>query len=86
MFVWGPVGSLMAVPSLIVLQSVISHILPSKEVRPRRPVRRTADMTHKDVVLANAARVIRERTADEEAAKAQAESAKIKESTPIPAK
>ncbi len=71
-FVWGPVGSLIAVPSLIVLQSVISHILPSKEVKPRRPVRRTPSMTHKDVVLANAAEAIREQAADEEAVKAPA--------------
>jgi predicted PurR-regulated permease PerM len=83
-FVWGPVGSLVAVPSLIVLQSVISHVLPTKEVRPRRPVRRTASMTHKDVVLANAAVAIREQAADEEAA-AKAEAA-AKEGSPAPAK
>ncbi len=82
-FVWGPVGSLMAVPSLIVLQSVISHILPSKEVKPRRPVRRTPSMTHKDVVLANAAEAIREQAADEEAAKA---AGKVAGSNPAPAK
>ncbi len=75
-FVWGPVGSLIAVPSLIVLQSMISHVLPRKEVRPRRPVRRTPEMSAKDVVLANAAKVIREQAADEEAAKAEAKAAK----------
>jgi predicted PurR-regulated permease PerM len=85
-FVWGPVGSLMAVPSLIVLQSVISHILPSKEVKPRRPVRRTANMTHKDVVLANAAEAIREQAADEEAEEAAKAAGKAGEGNPAPAK
>ena len=85
-FVWGPVGSLMAVPSLIVLQSVISHVLPSKEVKPRRPIRRTANMTHKDVVLANAAEVIREQAADEEAEEAAKAAAKAGEGNPAPAK
>jgi predicted PurR-regulated permease PerM len=82
-FVWGPVGSLMAVPSLIVLQSVISHVLPSKEVKPRRPVRRTPEMSAKDVVLANAAKAIRENAAEEDAAKAEA---KANANSPTPAR
>ncbi len=57
---WGPVGSLIAVPSLIILQSLISNIFPAREVGPLRPVRRTASMSDKDVVLANAAKAIRE--------------------------
>lgn len=73
-WVWGPVGSLMAVPSLIILQAVVESILPAKEVKPRRPVRRTANMTHKEVVLENAARAIREQ-AQEEARRAAAEEA-----------
>jgi predicted PurR-regulated permease PerM len=84
-FVWGPVGALMAVPSLIVLQSVISHILPSKDVKPRRPVRRTPDMSAKDVVLANAAKAIREQAADEDAAKAEAKT-KTGTNSPAPAR
>lgn len=75
-FVWGPVGALMAVPALIVLQSVISHVLPSAEVKPRRPVRRTPQMSEKDVVLANAAKAIREQAAEEEAVKAAEADAK----------
>ena len=42
-------------PSLLIVQSVITNILPSKEVKPRQPVRRTARMTERDMVLANAA-------------------------------
>ena len=72
-WVWGPVGSLMAVPSLLIAQSVLSNILPSREVKPRRPVRRTATMTHKDVVLANAARAIKEQAEDEAKAEAASE-------------
>lgn len=75
-WVWGPVGSLMAVPSLIILQAVVESILPSKEVKPRRPVRRTANMTHKDVVLENAARAIRERAQEQAQRAAAAEAAK----------
>lgn len=87
-WVWGPIGSLMAVPSLIILQAVAESILPAKEVKPRRPVRRTANMTHKEVVLENAARAIREqaqeaarRAAAEEAAKQGA--AKAEAATPV---
>lgn len=77
-WVWGPVGSLMAVPSLIILQSVIGSILPSKEVKPRRPVRRTASMSEKDVVLANAAKAIREQAHEAEEREAAAAAAKAK--------
>lgn len=63
-WVWGPVGSLVAVPALIILQSVFANILPLKEVKPRRPVRRTASMSDKDMVLANAARAIKEQAED----------------------
>lgn len=37
---WGPVGGLVAVPSLLVLYSVATHILPMREVLPRRQRRR----------------------------------------------
>ena len=37
---WGPVGVLVAVPSLLVLYSVATHILPMREVLPRRQRRR----------------------------------------------
>jgi len=67
LWAWGPVGGLVAVPSLLVVQSLLSHVLPSRTVQPKRPVRRTARMTERDLVLANAAQVVRER-AEEEAA------------------
>jgi predicted PurR-regulated permease PerM len=66
---WGPVGGLVAVPTLLIAQSIISHALPSKPVMPRRPVRRTAYMTERDELLANAAQAIKEKRIDEEAAK-----------------
>ncbi len=34
---WGPVGGLVAVPTLLIAQSMLSHALPSKPVEPRRP-------------------------------------------------
>ncbi|WP_338720108.1 AI-2E family transporter [Devosia sp. XK-2] len=63
---WGPVGGLVAVPTLLIAQSVIAHILPSRPVAPRRPVRRTAHMTAREELLANAAQAIREKRRDEE--------------------
>jgi predicted PurR-regulated permease PerM len=77
-WVWGPFGSLMAVPSLLILQSVITNVLPSKEVKPRRPVRRTARMTDRDMVLANAAKAIKEQAEDLAEAAAAAEAARQK--------
>jgi predicted PurR-regulated permease PerM len=65
LWAWGPVGGLVAVPSLLIVQSLLSHVLPGKEVAPRKRVRRTARMTDRDVVLANAAQVIKEKAADE---------------------
>lgn len=63
---WGPVGALVAVPSLLIAQSLVTHALPSKPVMPRRPVRRTRNMTDREELLANAAQVIREQRQDEE--------------------
>ena len=60
LWAWGPVGGLVAVPSLLILQSMLSHILPSKQIMPVKRVRRTAKMTDNDMVLANAAQVIKE--------------------------
>ncbi len=60
LWAWGPVGGLVAVPSLLVAQSILGHILPGREVAPRRPVRRTAHMSDKDLLLANAAQAIKE--------------------------
>jgi predicted PurR-regulated permease PerM len=74
---WGPFGALMAVPSLLIAQSLLSHILPGPVLEPSRPVRRTTRMTERDVVLANAAAAIRER-AEAEAAEAAAAEEKEK--------
>lgn len=62
---WGPVGGLVAVPTLLIAQSIISHALPSKPVQPRRPVQRTSYMSERQVLLANAAQAIREQRQDE---------------------
>lgn len=62
---WGPVGGLVAVPMLLIAQSIISNALPSKPVMPRRPVRRTRNMSERDELLANAAQAIREQREDE---------------------
>lgn len=73
-WVWGPVGSLMAVPSLIILQSLAVSLIPTKDIAPRRPVRRSGSMSEKDVILENAAQAIRETAARrraEEAATAE---------------
>lgn len=64
LWVWGPVGGLVAVPSLLIITSALSHILPAQQEGPRRPVRGT--MSEKDRVLANAAATIREKAGDQE--------------------
>jgi len=65
LWAWGPVGGLVAVPTLLIATSVLTHALPSKPVRPRRPIRRTRFMTERETVLANAAQAIREQREDE---------------------
>src|SRR5690606_27192755 len=55
LWAWGPVGGLVAVPTLLIATSILTHALPSKPVAPRRPVRRTSKMTERDELLANAA-------------------------------
>ena len=66
LWAWGPVGGLVAVPTLLIATSVMAHALPSKPMVPRRPVRRTARMTAREELLANTARAIREQRLDEE--------------------
>ena len=73
---WGPFGALVAVPSLLILQSFIAHVLPSPALMPRRPVRKTANMTERDVILANAAKAIKEQAEDIAEAEAATEEAK----------
>jgi len=36
LWAWGPVGGLVAVPSLLVLYSMVTHILPTSNVAPRK--------------------------------------------------
>lgn len=62
---WGPVGGLVAVPTLLIATSVLSHMLPSKPLVPSRPVRRTRNMTAREELLANTARAIREQAEEE---------------------
>lgn len=64
LWAWGPIGGLVAVPTLLIATSILTHALPSKPVKPKRPVRRTRYMTERDVVLANAAQAIREQNED----------------------
>jgi predicted PurR-regulated permease PerM len=71
LWAWGPIGGFVSVPSLLIIQSVLAHILPGPDYVPRRQVRRTAGMTDKDVILANAAEAIRERAAEQAAKEAE---------------
>lgn len=64
LWAWGPIGGVIAVPALLIAQSMLAHVLPSRPVKPRRPVRRTRDMTRREELLANAAQAIREQNAD----------------------
>lgn len=45
---WGPVGGLIAVPSLLVLYSIITHILPTRTVAPRKSRRLVAQKAMRD--------------------------------------
>ncbi|CAN7387748.1 AI-2E family transporter [Devosia sp. LjRoot3] len=64
LWAWGPVGGLVAVPTLLMATSILTHALPSKPVAPKRPVRRTRRMTERDELLANAAQAIKEQRQD----------------------
>ncbi len=66
LWAWGPVGGLVAVPTLLIATSILTHALPSKPVAPKRPVRRTSRMTERDELLANAAQAIKEQRQDAE--------------------
>ena len=63
LWAWGPVGGLVAVPTLLIATSVLSHMLPSKPMVPSSPVLRTRNMTDRQELLANTARAIREKAA-----------------------
>ncbi|MGV8854906.1 MAG: AI-2E family transporter [Devosia sp.] len=60
LWAWGPVGGLVAVPTLLIATSVMAHMLPSKPMLPSSPVRRTRNMSDREALLANTAKAIRE--------------------------
>ncbi|MGV8831837.1 MAG: AI-2E family transporter [Devosia sp.] len=63
LWAWGPVGGLIAVPTLLIVTSVLDHMLPRKPMVPSSPVRRTRSMTDRQALLANTAKAIREQSA-----------------------
>ena len=48
LWAWGPVGGLVAVPSLLVLYSIVTHILPTAAVVPRKERQRLAAQASHD--------------------------------------
>lgn len=67
LWAWGPVGGLVAVPTLLIATSVLAHMLPSKPMVPSTPVRRTRNMTDRQELLANTAKAIREQAEEADA-------------------
>ena len=59
LWAWGPVGGVVAIPSLLILYSIVHHILPSRPVTARKP-------------KANARLLDREASNDERAAEVKA--------------
>ncbi len=52
LWAWGPVGGLIAVPSLLILYSVVTHILPVRQITPRRARHKVDAKASKDVDVA----------------------------------
>ena len=75
LWAWGPVGGLVAVPTLLIATSMLHHLLPSKPMVPSKPIGRSANMSERQRLLANTAQAIREQ-ADE--AKAEEKNEKRK--------
>lgn len=65
LWAWGPIGGLVAVPTLLIATSVLDNMLPSKPMMPSKPIRRTRNMTAKQELLANTAAAIREQAEEE---------------------
>lgn len=65
LWAWGPVGGLVAVPSLLIVTSILDHALPSKPSRPSKPLPLPRTISAKDAVLANAAAMIREQAQEQ---------------------
>ena len=51
---WGPVGGLVAVPSLLILYSLVTHILPTSSVSPRKARRLVNQKATRDMAEAEA--------------------------------
>lgn len=49
LWAWGPIGGLIAVPSLLILLSTITHILPVRQLPPRKERRLVNEKTRHDV-------------------------------------
>lgn len=49
LWAWGPIGGLIAVPSLLIVLSVITHILPVRDLAPRKQRRLLNQKTRQDV-------------------------------------
>jgi predicted PurR-regulated permease PerM len=69
LWLWGPLGALIAVPSLLVMQSLILHIFPTTRAIPERQVRKLEEK----VAAENAAAAEKEAAKAEDEAAAQAE-------------
>ena len=52
LWAWGPIGGLIAVPSLLVILSVITNILPIRQLPPREERRLLAQKATRDVAKA----------------------------------
>ena len=79
-----PVGGLIAVPTLLIAQSMLLHALPSKPLVPKRAVRRTRNMTDREALLANTAQALREQAEEEAAESEEAQQSKRKEERLLP--
>jgi predicted PurR-regulated permease PerM len=55
LWAWGPIGGLIAVPSLLIVLSIITHILPMRQLQPRKMRRLIDAKTRKDVDAAEPA-------------------------------
>lgn len=53
-WIWGPIGGLIAVPSLLMLYSVTTHVLPMRNAVPRKLERKTEAAVVADVEAADA--------------------------------
>jgi predicted PurR-regulated permease PerM len=51
LWAWGPVGGLIAVPSLLIMYSIVTHILPTSTVAPRKLRRLVAQKASHDTAL-----------------------------------